>query len=105
MNLKQEQIIVEEKKSATDALIVNIGQEKAVVDEAVEASRGDEEACATMQFDVEAFQNECAEELKAAEPVIAEAEAALNSLDKKSLGELKSFGSPAAEVVQVGTNF
>ena len=38
MNLRQEQIIVEEKKSATDALIVNIGQEKAVVDEAVEAS-------------------------------------------------------------------
>ena len=30
-----------------------------------------------------------------------EAEAALNSLDKASLGELKSFGSPAAEIVQV----
>eukprot|EP00959_Pyramimonas_sp_CCMP1952_P364995 7643144-Pyramimonas_sp.AAC.1 len=29
--------------------------------------------------------------------------AALNSLDKKSLGELKSFGSPAAEVVQVAS--
>jgi dynein heavy chain len=37
----------------------------------------------------------------AAEPIIAEAEAALNSLDKGSLGELKSFGSPAAEIVQV----
>lgn len=40
--------------------------------------------------------------LLAAEPIIAEAEAALNSLDKGSLGELKSFGSPAAEIVQVG---
>lgn len=30
-----------------------------------------------------------------------EAEAALNSLDKASLGEMKSFGSPAAEIVQV----
>lgn len=30
-----------------------------------------------------------------------EAEAALNSLDKASLGELKSFGAPAAEIVQV----
>jgi dynein heavy chain len=39
--------------------------------------------------------------VSAAEPVIAEAEAALNSLDKGSLGELKSFGSPAAEIVQV----
>ena len=50
-----------------------------------------------------AFQAECEEDLKAAEPVIAEAMAALNSLDKKSLGELKSFGSPAEEVVQVAS--
>jgi hypothetical protein len=48
------------------------------------------------------FQDECSRDLAAAEPIIAEAEAALNSLDKASLGELKSFGSPAAEVVQVG---
>jgi len=34
-------------------------------------------------------------------PGAQEAEAALNSLDKASLGELKSFGSPAAEIVQV----
>ena len=41
--------------------------------------------------------------MKAAEPIIQAAEAALNSLDKKSLGELKSFGSPAAEVVEVAS--
>ena len=102
-NLKQEQIIVEEKKSATDALIVSIGQEKAVVDEAVASGKDDEEACAAIASEVMAFQAECEQDLKAAEPIIAEAEAALNSLDKKSLGELKSFGSPAAEVVQVAS--
>ncbi len=48
-----------------------------------------------------AFQDECARDLAVAEPVIKEAEAALNSLDKASLGELKSFGSPAGEVVNV----
>lgn len=48
-----------------------------------------------------AFQAECENDLSAAEPVIRDAEAALNSLDKGSLGELKSFGSPAAEIVQV----
>lgn len=53
-----------------------------------------------LKFDVQAFQEECTKDLEAAEPVIADAEAALNSLDKSSLGELKSFGSPAAEVVQ-----
>ena len=103
VNLKQEQLIVEEKKTATDTLIVSIGQEKAVVDEAVEAGSADEEACAKIAEEVMAFQAECAEDLKAAEPIIAQAEAALNSLDKKSLGELKSFGSPAAEVVQVAS--
>lgn len=40
--------MVEEKKSATQALIVNIGQEKAVVDEAVESSKGDEEEASTL---------------------------------------------------------
>lgn len=100
-NLQQEQVIVEEKKAATQALIESIGQEKAVVDEAVEAGREDEEAAAKLSAEVSAFQAECAQDLAAAEPIIAEAEAALNSLDKASLGELKSFGSPATEIVQV----
>ena len=54
-----------------------------------------------LQAEVIAFQEECSKDLEAAEPIIAQAEAALNSLDKASLGELKSFGSPAAEVVAV----
>ncbi len=99
--LKDEQIIVEEKKAQTDELIVSIGKEKAVVDDAVEAGREDEEAAGKLAAEVMAFQEECENDLKAAEPIIAEAEAALNSLDKNSLGELKSFGSPAADVVSV----
>lgn len=119
-------------------LIDSIGQEKGRVDEEVEKGREDEEAAAALQKEVTAFQEECATDLAAAEPIIQvcitaqlpgawgcqaspmlphvcrqapacdslpigaqEAEAALNSLDKASLGELKSFGSPAAEIVQV----
>ncbi len=37
--LKEEQVVVEEKKAQTDELIVSIGREKAVVDQAVEAGR------------------------------------------------------------------
>ncbi len=44
---------------------------------------------------------ECSQDLAAAEPIIKQAEAALNSLDKASLGELKSFGSPSEDVVNV----
>ena len=49
MALKEEHIIVEEKKATTQALIESIGREKAVVDEAVEAAREDEEAAAKLQ--------------------------------------------------------
>jgi hypothetical protein len=52
------------------ALIESIGQEKAVADEAVEASRGDEESAAELQAQVEAVAAECARDLGAAEPVI-----------------------------------
>ena len=59
-NLQQEQVVVEEKKATTQALIESIGQEKAVVDEAVEAGRGDEEEAANLSAEVTAFQAECA---------------------------------------------
>ena len=52
VNLKQEQIIVEEKKKATDELIVSIGKEKAVVDAAVEAGAADEAECAAIAEEV-----------------------------------------------------
>ncbi len=54
-----------------------------------------------MQHDVALFQAECARDLAVAEPIITAAEKALNSLDKASLGELKSFTSPSAEIVAV----
>jgi dynein heavy chain len=63
--LREEQIIVEEKKAQTDELIVSIGKEKAVVDEAVEAGREDEEAASKLQNEVQAFQEECTRDLAA----------------------------------------
>lgn len=63
--LKEEQIIVEEKKAQTDELIVSIGKEKAVVDEAVEAGREDEEVASKLAEEVLAFQEECSNDLEA----------------------------------------
>ena len=48
-DLKAETLVVEEKKAGTFALIESIGQEKGVVDEAVESSRADEEDAARLQ--------------------------------------------------------
>lgn len=67
--LKEEQIIVEEKKAQTDELIVSIGKEKAVVDEAVEAGREDEEAASKLAEEVLAFQEECTKDLAAGVPL------------------------------------
>ena len=102
MNLKEEQIIVEEKKANTDALIVSIGKEKAIVDEAVESASGTKPSAPDRRGGF-AFQAECEEDLKAAEPIIQAAEAALNSLDKKALGELKSLSTPPAGVDDVAS--
>lgn len=63
--LREEQIIVEEKKVQTDELIVSIGKEKAVVDEAVEAGREDEEAASKLAEEVLAFQDESSRDLEA----------------------------------------
>ncbi|KAJ1562568.1 Dynein heavy chain 9, axonemal [Cladochytrium tenue] len=41
----------------------------------------------------------CEQDLRAAEPALAAASAALNTLNKANLTELKSFGSPSNEVV------
>lgn len=52
------------------ALITSIGEEKVKIDEEVEKGREDEEAAAALQKDVTAFQEECATDLAAAEPII-----------------------------------
>ena len=46
--LAREVVVVEQKKAATQALIASIGQEKTVVDEAVNSSRADEEEAAAL---------------------------------------------------------
>ena len=99
--LKQEQIVVAEKQEKTKALIESIGKEKAIVEETVEASREDEEKASEIAASAAAKKEECDRELAAAEPLIAAANEALNSLDKGSLTELKSLKTPAAAVEQV----
>ncbi len=99
--LVAEQAVVAAKGAAAAALVESIGREKAAADAAAAASAGDEAAAAALRARVERVQAECAADLAAAEPAVAAAEAALGSLDKASLGELRSFTSPAAEVAAV----
>jgi dynein heavy chain, axonemal len=99
--LEKEQVVVEEKKAAAAALVESLGVEKAAADVAVESGKGNEAAAVAIQEEVSSAQLACAADLEKAEPIIKEAEAALNSLDKASLGELKSFSKPAPDIVAV----
>jgi dynein heavy chain len=101
VNLVKDMEIVEAKKAATDELIVVVGRETAIAEEQKAAAAIEEEKCSTIAAEVMAFQAECDKDLEAAEPIIKEAEAALDILDKKSLGELKSLSAPPAGVDDV----
>ena len=51
--------------------------------------------------EVSAKQRDCERDLKKAEPALAAAQQALNTLNKANLTELKSFGSPPPPVINV----
>jgi dynein heavy chain len=99
--LKDESVIVEQKKADTDVLLVQVGQESTVADEQAALGAIEAEKVAVIQQEVSAFAAQCNADLLAAEPAIAAAAEALNSLDKASLTELKSMSTPSPVVLQV----
>ena len=99
--LAEEQIVVEQKKKETDALLEKVGQESIVAEEQAEIAAVEEEKVSKVQEEVGAFQESCLRDLAAAEPAIKKAEAALDGLDKKALTELKSLTTPPADVLSV----
>jgi dynein heavy chain len=99
--LKEESVIVEQKKADTDVLLVQVGQESTVADEQAALGAIEADKVAVIQQEVSAFAAQCNKDLMAAEPAIAAAAEALNSLDKASLTELKSMSTPSPVVLLV----
>lgn len=56
----------------------------------------EEEKCTAINKEVSEKQASCEKDLAAAEPLVEQAEAALNTLNKKDLGEAKSLKKPPA---------
>ena len=71
-----------------------VGAEKKIADE-------EEKKVAKITADVTKKQQDCERDLAKAEPALKAAEAALNTLNKGNLTELKSFGKPPPAVVNV----
>jgi len=99
--LKRESVEVEEARTKTGLLMEHVGREKAIVQEQNEIAEVEEAKTNKMVVEVEGFQAECQRDLAAAQPLVDAALAALDTLDKNSLTELKSMGKPPDDVVMV----
>ncbi|MEQ2239822.1 Dynein heavy chain 9, axonemal [Ilyodon furcidens] len=99
--LAAQEVELKKKNEDADKLIQEVGietekvtKEKAVADE-------EERKVAAITVVVGGKQRDCEEDLAKAEPALQAAQDALNTLNKKNLTELKSFGSPVAAVTNV----
>mmetsp|Transcript_34548 Transcript_34548/g.103510 ORF Transcript_34548/g.103510 Transcript_34548/m.103510 type:complete len:2592 (+) Transcript_34548:5875-13650(+) len=100
-DLKVKSVEVEEKKAACDAMIPKLEEEKAKATE--EAAKANVIAADATEKEVSVtkLKAEIERDLAAAEPALVKASAALDGLDKKDLGELKSLGKPPGGVDDV----
>ena len=99
--LKAQEVELDQKNKEADALIEKVGVETEKVNKEKEVAAVEQEKVRVINEDVSAKQKSCEEDLAKAEPALAAAQDALNTLNKNNLTELKSFGAPPAIVVTV----
>lgn len=100
-DLKKQQVVVEEKKASVEKLLKEVSHETTIVERENEKAVVEQNKCNAIAKEVSEFQRICEVELSRAEPAIVAAEAALNTLNKNNLTELKSFKKPPQEVADV----
>ncbi|KAM3917468.1 dynein axonemal heavy chain 11-like [Leptodactylus fuscus] len=99
--LATQEVELHQRNKDTEALIDKIGhqteklnQEKSVADE-------EEKKVAALQAEITKHQRESADDLAKAEPALRAANAALNTLNRLNLTELRTFPNPPAAVTNV----
>ncbi|XP_076257481.1 dynein beta chain, ciliary-like [Rhynchophorus ferrugineus] len=99
--LAVQEVELNEKNAAATALIdvLTVENEKVAKEQAIASE--EEGKVKLIEEDVSVKAKVCAEDLAKAEPALVAAQAALNTLNKNNLTELKSFGSPPDAVVAV----
>ncbi|EAN79295.1 dynein heavy chain, putative [Trypanosoma brucei brucei TREU927] len=99
--LHRESQEVEDARQKTAALMETVGREKAIVEEQSTIAAKEEEKTNKIVAEVETFERMCSEDLAKAKPLVEEALAALDTLDKASISELKNLGKPPVDVQMV----
>ncbi|XP_051263753.1 dynein axonemal heavy chain 11 isoform X2 [Dicentrarchus labrax] len=89
------------KKQNIEALITKIGLQTERVSSKREAADVEAQKVAVIQAEVSLKQKDCENDLAKAEPSLTAATAALHTLNKVNLTELKAFPNPPAAVINV----
>nr|XP_054501355.1 dynein axonemal heavy chain 9-like [Agelaius phoeniceus] len=99
--LAAQEVELKQKNEDADRLIQVVGVETEKVSRKKAVADEEERKVALIAQEVEQKQKDCEEDLAKAEPALAAAQAALNTLNKTNLTELRSFGSPPSAVSNV----
>jgi len=93
-DLKEKAVIVQEKALKSEEFADEVGREKAKVNAEAEKANIEAAKCQHIAEQVSEKKADCARDLADALPLVAQAETALNVLDKKEFNELKAFSRP-----------
>lgn len=99
--LAAQEVELKQKNEDADKLIEIVGVETEKVSKEKAIADGEEKKVAKINEEVTKKQRDCERDLARAEPALKAAAAALDTLNKANLTELKSFGKPPPIVVQV----
>ncbi|KAM7359981.1 dynein beta chain, ciliary isoform 2-T2 [Cochliomyia hominivorax] len=99
--LAVQEIELNAKNAAADKLILIVSAESEKVKYEKHIASEEEKRVRIIEEDVSLKTKLCEDDLRKAEPALVAAQAALNTLNKNNLTELKSFGSPPKAVVNV----
>ena len=99
--LAAQEVELKQKNEDADALIERVGIEQEKVGKEKEIADAEEKKVAKINEEVTKKQKDCESDLARAEPALKAAAAALDTLNKANLTELKSFGKPPPICVEV----
>ena len=99
--VKVKKVQAEQKKIQADAFAEKVGIEKEKAQIQNSKAKIEADKCAIIKKDVEQRKASTEEDLRNAEPLVEQALAALNSIEKKDFTTAKSFATPPNGVPQV----
>ncbi|KAL8448487.1 hypothetical protein Emed_003748 [Eimeria media] len=100
-DLREKTVTVEEKKAAAEEFAQKVGEEKAKVTAQSENANIEALKCAEIQKSVSEQRASCEADLEKAIPLVEQAEAALNTLNKKDFQEAKALNKPPPGVEDI----